>query len=276
MSSWARFIYKDGLVAELYRSGAEGVFGESFGKGPRSEILSALELAGRQLVETGKVEAATMATITQPLANTEQIHMMANLFWKTCIEEGITPKEFDEKGMMPRPDSLEAYMIIMPMGFSAKNAGDTKATLQFLFSGAVEGACNFRIENGEIRANEGVAQDPDLTIETPFEVWTDIMTGKADGQQAFMAGKYQVKRRPVPVDANERPVRKISVFLFMGSVPPGAVPLIHPLNYHSLETASVFNSFKICNASMGVVESISTSCKFCRWRRHRPRNRPIC
>ena len=84
-------------------------------------------------------------------------------------------------------------MIVMPMGFNPKNAGDTKATFQFLFSGVVDGACNFRIENGEIRANEGVAQKPDLTIETPFEVWMDIMTGKADGQQTFMEQKYQVK-----------------------------------------------------------------------------------
>ena len=58
-----------------------------------------------------------------------------NLFWKACIAEGVTPKEFGEKGLALRPDS----------------------------------------------------------IETPFHVWMDIMTGKADGQQMFMEQKYRVK-----------------------------------------------------------------------------------
>ena len=59
---------------------------------------------------------------------------MTNLFWKTCIAEGVIPGKFDEKGLRPRPDS----------------------------------------------------------VEPPFEVWMDIMTGKADGQQMFMEQKYRV------------------------------------------------------------------------------------
>ena len=35
-------------------------------------------------------------------------------------------------------------------------------------------------------------KSPDITIETPFEIWMDIMTGKADGQQIFMEQKYRV------------------------------------------------------------------------------------
>jgi predicted lipid carrier protein YhbT len=29
-------------------------------------------------------------------------------------------------------------------------------------------------------------------IETPFELWMDIMCGKADGQQMFMQQKYKI------------------------------------------------------------------------------------
>ena len=39
---------------------------------------------------------------------------------------------------------------------------------------------------------EGKEENPDITIETPFEIWMDIMTGKADGQQMFMEQKYKV------------------------------------------------------------------------------------
>ena len=32
---------------------------------------------------------------------------MTNLYWKTCIAEGVSPREFDEKGLKPRTDSVE-------------------------------------------------------------------------------------------------------------------------------------------------------------------------
>jgi hypothetical protein len=120
-------------------------------------------------------------------------HKMGNLFWKTCIAEGVTPREFGEKGLALRPDSIETFMWIMPMGFKPKSAGDTRAVLEFKFSGDVEGSCHFRIENGKIEAHPGPAENPSLTIEAPFHVWMDIMTGKADGQQMFMEQKYKVK-----------------------------------------------------------------------------------
>jgi putative sterol carrier protein len=65
--------------------------------------------------------------------------------------------------------------------------------MQFNFSGEVEGSCYLRIDRGTISAQAGTAENPDLTIDSPFEVWMDIMTGKADGQQAFMEQKYKVK-----------------------------------------------------------------------------------
>ena len=135
-----------------------------------------------------------MARIKKPFLEDKSImHKMGNLFWKACIAEGVTPKEFDEKGLALRPDSIETFMWIMPMGFNPKGAGDTKAVLEFKFSGDVEGSCHFRIENGKIEAHPGTAENPSLTIETPFHVWMDIMTGKADGQQMFMEQKYRVK-----------------------------------------------------------------------------------
>ena len=70
--------------------------------------------------------------------------------------------------------------------------GDTAATLQYRFSGAVKGACHFIIANGKLSAREGACEDPDLTIDTPFDLWMDIMTGKADGQKMFMAQRYTV------------------------------------------------------------------------------------
>jgi len=141
-----------------------------------------------------KVSEETLACLTQNIVeDTASFRRMGNLFWKSCIEEGVTPKEFAEKGLIPRPDTVDTFMSILQMGFNPSGAGDTKAIIQFDFSGSVQGACHFCIENGTIRAGHGSAGSPQLTIDTPFDVWMDIMTGKADGQQMFVDQKYTVK-----------------------------------------------------------------------------------
>ena len=62
--------------------------------------------------------------------------------------------------------------------------------MQFNFSGQAAGECYFVIENGRFRTGLGKSDHPDLIIESPFDVWMDIMTKKADGQKMFMEQKY--------------------------------------------------------------------------------------
>ena len=195
LSSWANFIFGGNgmLVAEIYRPSAESITVSAF-KDKAKDILDATTQAGREIVESMKISPATLERITQDIIDDkEAFAKIGNLMWKTCIAEGVTPKEFGEKGLTPRPDSIETFMLIMPMGFNAEAAGDTEATMEFSFTGETEGSCYFKIENGKIKAEMGEADNPDLTIEAPFEVWMDIMTGKADGQQMFMEQKYKVK-----------------------------------------------------------------------------------
>ena len=194
LSSWANFVFgRHGiLVAEIYRSMAEGMNSPYLAE-ESAQVLHAAAQAGREIVQSSKVSPETLTRITKPLVDDPKPYFnMANLFWKTCIAEGVSPKEFHEKGMTPRPDSVEAFMFVMPMGFNPEAAGDTRATIQFKFSGEAEGSCHFRIENGKIQAALGAVEKPDLTIEAPFSVWMDIMTRKADGQRMFMEQRYKV------------------------------------------------------------------------------------
>jgi len=194
LSSWVKFIYghRGGLVAEIYRPGAETLTVPQLEDKAR-DILQATAEAGREIAHSMTVSPETMARITQDIAEDREIFLkMGNLMWKTCMAEGMTPREFTEKGLVPRPDSVETFMVIMPMGFNASAAGDLRAVLQFHFTGEVNGSCYFEIQKGEIEALAGAAAKPDLTIESPFEVWMDIMTRKVDGQKAFMEKKYSV------------------------------------------------------------------------------------
>jgi hypothetical protein len=94
-------------------------------------------------------------------------------------------------GVSSRPDSLESFMRIMSMGFNPPGAGDTITVIQFTFSGDVDGSCHFNIKDGKIEAYTGVAEKADLIIEAPFNVWVDIMIGKAEGHKMFMEQKFK-------------------------------------------------------------------------------------
>jgi len=195
LSHYVNFLFHRGstkLVAEIYRT-ASNVITHSPWKHKLDDILDATRQAGRELVESMAISPQTMARIKQPIIDDVQsVRDVTNLFWKTCIAEGVTPKTFEQRGMIPRPDSIETYMTLMRFGFNLQ-AADTKAVLQFKFSGEVEGSCYFTIEKGTIKATLGTADKPDLTVEAPFEVWMDIVTAKADGMQLFMEGKYQAE-----------------------------------------------------------------------------------
>jgi putative sterol carrier protein len=196
LSSWANLIYgRTGmLVAEIYRPAAETMVNPYF-KDKADDILAATAQAGREIVESMQIQPETMRRIMQVILEDEDkdlFHMMGNVFWKTCITEGVTPKEFEQKGIIPRPDSIDSFLIVLKMGFNAEAAGDTAGTIQFNFDGEVQGSCHLVIHDGNIETKKGTAKDASMTINSPFELWIDIMTGKADGQQMLMEKKYKV------------------------------------------------------------------------------------
>ncbi len=191
LSSYMNFIYHERLLAEIYRPAAEDMRPSDAG-GKVADILDATVQGGRELVESMKISPETMARIKYPFRDFETMAPIVNIFWQTCIDEGVTPKEFERKEMVPRPDSIETFVALMGLAFNREKAVDAEVKIQFLFSGEVEGECYFSIKNGKLEADLGTADNPDLTIETPFEVWMDITTRKADGQQMFMEQKYKV------------------------------------------------------------------------------------
>ena len=140
-----------------------------------------------------KISPHTMARIRQPLTDPEILTILGNLTFKTCIAENVTLKEFFEKGKTPRPDSLEAFMAYSVLPFNGDAAGGKKVILQFRFSGEVEDSCYFTFERGNIKATAGTSHTYDIAIETPFELWMDIITGKADGREMFLQRKYRVE-----------------------------------------------------------------------------------
>lgn len=179
------FSHDNRLLAEIYRPAAE-VMTNDFLREKTDDILNATAQAGRELVRNRKISPQTLARITQPLVEPGFYTGVVNVYWKTCIAEAVTPKEFEKNKMAPRPDSLESFLLIFPLGLDAKAASEPKTVVQFVFTGEVEGACHFIVEKGTIEALKGRNPAADLTVEAPFDLWMDIMSGKTDSMQALM------------------------------------------------------------------------------------------
>ncbi len=90
-------------------------------------------------------------------------------------------------------DTVKEYFEMMPSQFKADAAGGMTATYQFDITGDGGGKWFAKIENGELTSGEGQAENPNITITVSDSDWLAIVSGKLDGQMAFMTGKLKIK-----------------------------------------------------------------------------------
>ena len=191
LKPYVRFLLGESLVAEIYRPASEMLTAAGSNESV-ADVLAALRQGGRELVTTQRFSPDTQQRIEQPLTDFDGMAPVTNLVWRTCIEQGITLAEFRKKRIRLRPDSIESFLGLLHYGFKKKAASDESATVQYKFSGNIEGDCFVTIESGELRTGPGTVDDPDVVIDTPFETWMDILSGEVDGAAAFAAGQYHV------------------------------------------------------------------------------------
>lgn len=189
LSCWARVVFgrHSSLLAEIYRPAAEGMIHS----GKKGDILGAVEQGGKEIIEQKHISPATMARIRQPIASPEVVAETSNVMWQTLIDQKVTMAEASKHaGGTPRPNSIESLIFMLAFALNTSKAGDKKSVLQFIFSGEKPGSCFLTISKEGCSPHVGVAEKADCTIESPFEVWADIIEGKQDGAKAFMDGKY--------------------------------------------------------------------------------------
>lgn len=190
LSSWLNFVYKKDLIAEIYRPGAESLASSAFDN-VKADIFDALKEAGREIILNQSVSVGVMKRITQPLTDRETFQLLANMWWKTCIKEGMTVKDAAENKLIPRAENISEFLALTRIAFKPERAIGHKADIQFIFTDEAKGECMLHIDNGSITTSEDIAFfKPDLTVRTPFELWMDIMERKTDGGAAFIEGKY--------------------------------------------------------------------------------------
>jgi len=88
------------------------------------------------------------------------------------------------------PESVREVMERMPSAFRAERAAGVKATIQFKFSGPEASNWVVKIAEGKCSVEEGEAQDANVTIDSPSDVWLKISRRELDGATAFMSGQF--------------------------------------------------------------------------------------
>jgi multimeric flavodoxin WrbA/putative sterol carrier protein len=148
-------------------------------------VLQAAYRAGVEVVRDGRVSKETEAQIQKPIIAADEYAEMANLWWDSHLQ-GIAQGKPQEGGI----EDMRLLLRGMAAMFNSQAAGNLKATIQFEVTGKQSGNWFLSIENGKCAFHEGKVNDPNLTIQTPSEVWLAIANKELDGQQAFMERKY--------------------------------------------------------------------------------------
>jgi len=172
------------IIGELLMPAGELLKQEGLRENVQGVLQTAYQ-AGVEVVRNGRVTKETEMQIQKPILAPDEMAEMANLWWDSHLQ-GITQGKPQEGGI----EDMRLLLRGMAAMFNSQAAGDLKATIQFEVTGKQTGDWFLSIENGKCTFHEGKVNDPNLTIQTPSEVWLAIANKEIDGQHAFMEGKY--------------------------------------------------------------------------------------
>ena len=91
------------------------------------------------------------------------------------------------------PDTVKESFDAMAGNFNGEKAAGMTCTYQWDVTGDGGGQWNAKIADGAITVGEGLTDDANITITVTATDWLDILSGKLDGQMAFMSGKLKIK-----------------------------------------------------------------------------------
>jgi len=94
--------------------------------------------------------------------------------------------------MADAPTSCKQAFDMMPTRFNKEAAKGLNAIYQFDLSGDRGGKWHVIINNDTCQVKEGPAASPSITISMTAQDYLDMLSGKLNGQMAFMTGKLRI------------------------------------------------------------------------------------
>jgi len=90
------------------------------------------------------------------------------------------------------PTSPKQVFAEMPNRFNKEAAKGLNATYQFDLSGEGGGKWHVIVKDEACEVKEGPAATPSITISMTAQDYLDMISGKLNGQMAFMTGKLRI------------------------------------------------------------------------------------
>ena len=89
-------------------------------------------------------------------------------------------------------DDVKAIFSAMPVNFNADAAKGMTSVIQFNLSGDGGGTWHVAIKDGACAVTEGAHASPNMTMTMAASDYVDMISGKLNGQMAFMSGKLKI------------------------------------------------------------------------------------
>lgn len=94
---------------------------------------------------------------------------------------------------MPAIHDLQSYMDALRASFDTERAGDREMTVQYIFTGEVNGACYATIAHGAVLVAEGRHPAPTTAVTADFELWMRVIAYHIDPLMAYQEGLFSVE-----------------------------------------------------------------------------------
>ena len=93
---------------------------------------------------------------------------------------------------MATADDVKAIFSAMPQQFNADAAKGMNSVIQFNLTGDGGGQYHVAIKDGACTVSEGAHASPNMTMTMAASDYVDMISGKLNGQMAFMSGKLKI------------------------------------------------------------------------------------
>ena len=89
-------------------------------------------------------------------------------------------------------DQVKEIFGAMPSQFNADAAKGMNSVIQFNLTGDGGGQYHVAIKDGACSVGEGAHASPNMTMTMAASDYVDMISGKLNGQMAFMSGKLKI------------------------------------------------------------------------------------
>jgi putative sterol carrier protein len=93
---------------------------------------------------------------------------------------------------MATADDVKAIFDAMPAQLNADAAKGMNSVIQFNLTGDGGGEHHVVIKDGACSVGSGAHASPNMTMTMAAQDYVDMITGKLNGQMAFMSGKLKI------------------------------------------------------------------------------------